>query len=267
MRRATLFSITLAGLTLLGSACSTSSPPSSEQMAAPASAAQPSGEATAGGSAPALPENFMPEDRIPTGEDAERSPDGLVRVEAPESRGLIYVKSPRPHLQRYKRMILAPTEISYRKGGPQFGSLDHDILAKRFRADLIAAINAGPAWERTDRPAEDVLLVRVAIIDVDVQPDLGGSGSSITYATAAGGAIVAFELAESQTGQPLYRYIERRILPAGVYSGSRVDRQRLAELFGQFARHVGAQLREHYAVIREIERIEQEGASAPASAD
>ena len=193
----------------------------------------------------------------------DRSPDGLVRVVSPESRGLVYVK-PRPDFSRYKRVILEPVSISYRPAAPRFRDPDHEVLARRIRRDVIAAIEAGPGWERVYQPDEDVMLVRVGLLDLDVDPDLGRfTGSSVVYANSAGGAILSFELADSLTGLPIYRYIDRRALPAGTYPGSDVDRQRLAQTFSDFAESLGATLRRNFEILREVERSEAPPPATP----
>ena len=123
--------------------------------AAASSALRPLG---AEGPAP-IPANIMPEQRIQTGDDVERTADGLVRVHAPEARGAVYVKPPRPHLQRYRAMMVEPASITYRESGGRFRESVQNLLEEGFRKDLLAAIRRGPAWESVDVPGPDVLLV------------------------------------------------------------------------------------------------------------
>ena len=73
------------------------------------SCARAPGELVVGETTP--DEQIMPEQVIPSGEDAERTKDGLVRVRAPTIDALIYVKPPRPHLQRYDRMYVNMPQI------------------------------------------------------------------------------------------------------------------------------------------------------------
>ena len=43
------------------------------------------------------------------------------------------------------------------------------------------------------------------------------------YATPGLGAIIAFELYDSEIMEPLFRFVERRLLPSGVFAGHDID--------------------------------------------
>jgi len=203
----------------------------------------------------------MPEERIPTGPDVERSPDGLVRVDAPETQARIYVKPPRPYLQRFDRMILGPIQLAYKQGVRGLSAREETGLRNRFRQMLLDSIRRGPAWSLTDRPDEGVLAVRVAVVEIDMSTrDQMSNTSNISFRRANGGAVLIIELYDSATRKPLFRFIERRTLPSGTYSGHGIDQRRLALTFDRFADDLGASLRNHYAIIREIERRELERA-------
>lgn len=210
-----------------------------------------------------LPHNIMPEDRIPTGPGAVRTHDGLVRVNAPETRAKIYVKPPRPHLQRFNAMILKPIQLSYRRGVKGLPEHHEEYLRARFRKMLLASINSGPAWTLTDSPGEGVLEVRVGVLDIDIsRGDRLSSTSNVSFRREAGGAILVIELLDSVDQEPLFRWIERRPLPSGRFSGRNIERHRLVLTFDRLADDLGANLRTHYAIVREVERRELERAQA-----
>jgi hypothetical protein len=49
-----------------------------------------------------------------------------------------------------------------------------------------------------------VLLVRVSVLEIDIDRTLQDS-SNVSYRNAGGGAVVAFELFDSMSGQALFR--------------------------------------------------------------
>jgi hypothetical protein len=243
MRAVTVLARTLLCVLLIGAGCR----PSPALREAPREAREET----------RAPDDEAALERIPELElgAMDRSPDGLVRMALPEIRGLVYIRKPRPDFERYSQMILEPISLSYREAAPRFRDQDHELLARQFRADVMAAIEAGPDWDRVYQPGPDVVLVRVGLLDIDVEPDLGRFvGSAVNYANAGGGAILTFELADSQTGDPLYRYIDRRALPAGTYPGSDVDRIRLSEAFSGFAGDLAVLLQRQEGILGGGER-------------
>jgi hypothetical protein len=207
----------------------------------------------------------MPSEVIPTEPGAERTPDGLVRVKTPRgATAAVFVKPPRPHLQRYDKMWVAPAAITYKEGVRAWSPKDEKQLRRSFRTSLLKSINEGPAWKHAEEPGEDVLYVRVSLIEVDVDSTATPAGSQMTIRESSGGAIIVLELYDSMTQEPLFRFIEKRKLPGGIFSGGNVDRDRMTTAFRGFARDIGETLRNQYRIIREIERREAEAqASAP----
>ena len=219
--------------------------------------------ATQGGDVAARPDIGTvpdPEESILKGARAETSPDGLVRIEAPASTGLVFMKAPRPHLQRYSRMMLGNVRIEYKEHAPSFDKRTDLALREGLRENLRKEIMNREMWELTDEPGPDVLLVRVSLLETDVRPDLGGSGSgsSTTFASASGGAVLVLEVLSSIDPEPLVRIIQRRGLKAGVYSGADVDYGRLKQGFREFAANAAATLHGIHEGQRQIAERERQ---------
>lgn len=209
-----------------------------------------------------LPEVIEPSETIPRGEEAEYSPDGLVRVPTPGPL-VVFVKPPRPHLQRYDSMILAEPTLTYRRGTQPWSRREERQILDTFHQALLDTISKGEFWERTNTRGPGTLIVKatVAELDLDTDANEASTSSATSFVTPGGGAVLGFELFDSTTEQTLMRFLERRRLPGGVYSGSNVDQQRLRVLFRDFAQHLGEALRYQYRIIQEIERREREEGS------
>ncbi len=201
----------------------------------------------------------MPEEVIPTGPEAERTEDGLVRVKTPSrAKAAVFVKPPRPHLNRYDRMVLAPIVIAYKRGGASFSDHDEELLRASFRESLLESIDSGPAWKRVESGGEGVLLARVSVVDVEIQPPAVAAASQLNYRASGGGVVLVLEFFDSTTKEPLFRFMEKHRLPGGVYAGGAFDRRRVTAAFDDFAEAIGRNLRNQYRIIREIERREAE---------
>jgi len=199
-------------------------------------------------------DDMMPQNLERTG---EKTHDGLVRVKSPAGPQVaVYLKPPRPYLQRYDRMILAPVMIRYKAGVKPWTEQHENTLRRSFRKMLLDSLDKGPHWALVEEVDEGVLLVRVSVLDIDIDRSMQDS-SNVSYRQRGGGAVVVFELYDSVTTEPLLRHVERRIMPGGVYSGSNIDRVRLQHTLEDFAHDMGRNLRVFYEVIREIERREQ----------
>jgi hypothetical protein len=84
-------------------------------------------------------------------------------------------------------------------------------LAEEFRKVFIEELQTKGGYEVVDDPGEDVLLVRPAIIDLDVTaPDGMAAGRTRSFATSAGQMTLFVELYDSATSDLLARAIDPR---------------------------------------------------------
>ncbi len=213
--------------------------------------------APAPGSGIALPEKILPSEVIPQDPDRRLSSDGLVQIHAPDLKGRIYVRPPRPHLQRYRSMLLQKPELSYRRGVQPFSPRAEQALRDYFDRRVREELAGSPGWELSETPGPDVLQVGIAVHDLSVNTDQSDSDSSITRLSTSAPCVLRLELFDSSTGMPLLRFLQRRHLQAGTFGGGDVESLRLRREFDGFAREIGQHLRTYYAAVREVERREK----------
>ncbi len=204
-----------------------------------------------------LPEKIMPADAIPQGPDQVFSPDGLVQVPAPELKGRIYVRPPRPNLQRYKWLLLNRPELTYRRGTQPFPPRAEEALRDYFGRRVREELAGSPGWELTDSPGPEVLSVGIAVHDLSVLTDKTETTSTITRAATSAPCLLRLELFDSKSQLPLFRFLQRRHLQAGSFGGGDVDSLRLRREFDEFAREIGKHLRTTYVAVKEIQRREE----------
>lgn len=84
-------------------------------------------------------------------------------------------------------------------------------VATLFRDVFTEKLSEDDGYEIVNEAGEDVLLIRPAIIDLDITaPDVASAGRSRTYSASAGKATVYIELYDSVTGDILARAADRK---------------------------------------------------------
>ena len=84
-------------------------------------------------------------------------------------------------------------------------------MAEAFREVFIEELTENDGYELVDAPAEGVLLIRPAIIDLEASaPDTRSAGRSYTFVDSAGAATLYIELYDSVTGEILARAVDRK---------------------------------------------------------
>src|SRR5262245_46215194 len=99
----------------------------------------------------------MPSERIPEPPEQKLSRDGLVEVTAPELKGRIWVRLPRPGLENYDSLLLDKPELTYRRGSEPFPARTEDTLRNYFDRRVREELGGSPGWELTDTPGPRVL--------------------------------------------------------------------------------------------------------------
>jgi hypothetical protein len=150
--------------------------------------------------------------------------DGLERVKKSRA-DLVYVL-PEADLSGYNRVIVLEPEISFRKGWQsdvnsarsmrRVSNKDMERMiqgGKEIFADEFTKVLKKKGYDIAEEPDDDVLLVRPAIVDLDVKaPDPNNINSMYakTYTDGAGQATMVLELYDSVTKQVLVRAIDTK---------------------------------------------------------
>jgi len=125
----------------------------------------------------------------------------------------------------FKRVMILDTFVAFRSGwerdqrrgtrGVRISASDIDRIKTRvsetFNSVFIEVLEADDGFEVVSEPDYDVLLVRAAIIDLDITaPDNTTPGRSRTYTADSGAATLYIELYDSVSGQILGRAFDRQ---------------------------------------------------------
>jgi hypothetical protein len=84
-------------------------------------------------------------------------------------------------------------------------------MAQVFQEVFVEELDTQGGYQVVDEVGDDVLIIRPAIIDLDVTaPDTGSASRSRTFTSSAGAATLYVELYDSVTGEILARAIDRK---------------------------------------------------------
>jgi hypothetical protein len=153
----------------------------------------------------------------------EVTEDGLHRV--PDSKMAVVYAEPGADLAQYKRIKLMDAYVAFKKNwardqrsrsADRLRVTSNDVekikndLAKEFQEVFRQTLEDG-GYEVVDESAEDVLLVRPAIINLDVNaPDTMRAGRSRSYTSSAGEMTLYIEIYDSVTGDLIAKALDRR---------------------------------------------------------
>ena len=170
--------------------------------------------------------------------------DGLHLV--PDSRLAVVYADPAADLSVYDSVMLLDAYVAFKKNWEReqrsrsaaaFAVTSKDIermkngLATEFHAVFKRVLEEG-GYPLVDEPADDVLLVRPAIINLDVAaPNTPHSGQSRIHTTSAGEMTLYLELFDSVTGDLIVKALDRKVdNPArqGFYTWSDTHANRAA---------------------------------------
>ena len=161
-------------------------------------------------------------------EPPQVSHDGLHLV--PDSRvALTYVK-PEADFSGYQRIMILDTYVAFRKGWvakQRRTSVNkvsnRDIermkteMAELFREVFVDKLDVEGGYPVVEDADTDVLLLRPAIIDLEVTAPDVGAGGTYNFAASAGAATLYLELYDSVSGEILARAMDRQ---AANHAGS-----------------------------------------------
>ena len=125
----------------------------------------------------------------------------------------------------FKRVMILDTFVAFRSGwerdqrrgtrGTRISARDMEQIKSRvselFNSVFIDVLEADNGFEIADETDYDVLLVRAAILDLDVTaPDTSTAGRSRTFTADSGAATLYIELYDSISGQIIGRAFDRQ---------------------------------------------------------
>jgi len=156
-------------------------------------------------------------------EVADESHDGLVLV--PDRKVAAAYVDPEADFGIYNKIMILDCHVAFKKdwqrdqkrAGSRLSVSSSDMerikaaVAELFQEVFAEELSKDGGYEIVDTAGDDVLLVRPAIIDLDVTaPDTMSAGRSRTYTTSAGAATLFIELYDSVTGDILARAADRK---------------------------------------------------------
>ena len=161
---------------------------------------------------------------------AQQTHDGLVLV--PDSKIASAYVDPDADFGEYNRIMMTDCFVAFKKdwqedqkkpgsrtkvSSSEMEKIKTEV-AIMFREVFAEELSKDGGYEIVDDAGEGVLLVRPAIVDLDIAaPDTMTAGRSRTYTTEAGAATIFIELYDSVTGDVLARGADRKV--AGKVGG------------------------------------------------
>ena len=155
-------------------------------------------------------------------EEAETTYDGLVRIQ--DARVAVAYIDPDADFSVFKRVVILDPFVAFRSNWQRdqnrgsrtrnVGARDMERIkasvATLFKEVFTETLEAGN-FEIVDEAGDDVLLLRPAIIDLDVTaPDTRSAGRSRSFTATAGAATLFIELFDSVSGEIIGRAVDRR---------------------------------------------------------
>lgn len=145
------------------------------------------------------------------------SHDGLELTKS--SKVDVLYKRPGATLESYKKLMLDPVSVAFRKdwkpSSAQVSSSDRERIrsdvAEEFRKVFTEELQKKGGYQIVDAAGPDVLRVSAAVVDLYINaPDTMQPGRSRTYTTSAGEMTLIAELRDSESGQILARAADHR---------------------------------------------------------
>lgn len=149
----------------------------------------------------------------------EYTVEGLKRIPDTKDIAVVYAE-PGATLEQYKRVFLVEAAVAFKKnwqrdqsrGLTRVSSRDMERIKneiKKLFAEIFTEELQKGGYEMATERAEDVLIVRPAIINLNINaPDVMSSGSSMTFTTTAGSMTLYLELYDSETDDLLAKAID-----------------------------------------------------------
>lgn len=152
----------------------------------------------------------------------EYTVEGLKRIHNPKHMAVVYAE-PGADLEQYGRVYLVEPYVAFKKHWQreQNRSISHRVrtsdmekikesVKELFMEVFTEELEKG-GYELADERAEDVLIVKPAIIDLNVNaPDIPTSSRSATFTDSVGSMTIYMELYDSETGDLLAKAMDKK---------------------------------------------------------
>lgn len=160
---------------------------------------------------------------LPAGDEPpEISHDGLHLI--PDTEAAAVWAKPGLDLSAYGKVMILDAYVAFRKNWARDKNRSsvHKVhsrdverikrdVAELFHETFVEVLSEKDGYPVVDAAGDDVLLLRPAIIDLDVNaPDVSTTGRSYTFAASAGAATLYLELYDSVSGEILARAVDRK---------------------------------------------------------
>ncbi len=136
--------------------------------------------------------------------------------------GLVYLR-PEADFSGYRKVALLECAVAFKKDWQRnqnsanplaISAKDMDDIRKSLGAmfsEVFRDVLTKGGYELTDKSGEDVLVLRPAIIDLNISsPAAAEAGRSKTYATSAGAMTMYLEVYDASTNEILARTVDRK---------------------------------------------------------
>ena len=194
---------------------------------------------------------------------AQDTYDGLVLV--PDSKVAAAYIDPEADLGVYNKIMILDCYVAFKKDWQRehkrtgsnisvsSGEMDKikAAVAELFREVFTEKLGTDDGYEIVEAAGDDVLLVRPAIIDLDITaPDTGSAGRSSTYTASSGAATIYIELYDSVSGDILARAADRKVTRSTgghiSYTNRVTNRADAKRMLGTWADLLRARLDEYH---------------------
>jgi len=153
----------------------------------------------------------------------EYTVEGLKRIPNPESLTVVYAE-PGANLSQYKRVYITEPYVAFKKNwqrdqnrnvGTNISTSDMDrgkkAVAELFMEVFTKELEDG-GYQLTQERAEDVLIVKPAVLDLDINPpDSMNATMGRSYSRDFGAMTMYIELYDSETGDLLAKAMDKRV--------------------------------------------------------
>lgn len=159
----------------------------------------------------------------------EYTVEGLKRIPDPESLAVVYAE-PGANLAQYQRVYITEPYVAFKKNwqrdqgnnlGTRISTGDMDRIKKgvsELFMEVFTKELADGGYELAHERAEDVLIVKPAILDLDIiAPDSMSASQTRTYSRDSGSMTLYVELYDSETDDLLAKAMDKREGRDSVY--------------------------------------------------
>ncbi len=167
----------------------------------------------------------------------------------------------------FKRVMILDTFVAFQSGwerdqrrgtrGTRISARDIDRIktpvSELFNSVLIEVLEADDGYDVVSEAGDDVLLIRAAIIDLDITaPDVSSPGRSTTFTADSGAATLYIELYDSVSGQIIGRAIDRQAARSAGHTMTWTNRATntadARRVFRRWADRLRSFLDSHYSI-------------------